>query len=256
MTEIPSVGGYSIDLLIQGFPGKSLENGGLGWSAIMLLRGHGRIVLIDTGSFSVRQVLLRRLRERGIARTDVTDILLTHSHYDHVMNWNIFPNARVAISSDELDWSLTQPIEGSLVAELHMRELAGSSQLRRIRPGEEILPNINSLEMPGHTPHHLIFLIEDSEARLIVAGDAVKNRAELMSSRGDLTMDAKVSGRSIAAVKTLWEERPGTILIAGHDLPMMNVEGSGKLIGTRRAGITARFSESFDDETKFVLSES
>jgi N-acyl homoserine lactone hydrolase len=255
MTEIPSAGGYSIELLIQGFPGKSLENGGLGWSSIVLLRGHGRIAIVDTGSFSVRQVLLRRLRERGVQRTDVTDILLTHSHYDHVMNWNIFPNAQVAISSDELDWSLAQPVEVSLVAELHMRELAGSTQLRRIKAGDDALPNIRALEAPGHTPHHLVFVVEDENARVILAADAVKNRAELFSGTADLTLDREASKRSIAALKALWEERTGTILIAGHDLPMLNTGHGIELLGTRRAAITARFSESFDKETKFILAE-
>jgi N-acyl homoserine lactone hydrolase len=255
MTDIPKVGGYTIEVLVQGFPGKSLENGGLGWSAIVLLRGHGRIVLVDTGSFSVRQVLVRRLRERGIARSDVTDVLLTHSHYDHVMNWNIFPDARVAISSAELEWSLRQPIEGSLVAELHMRELASSAQLHPIRPGDEVLPNIRSLEMPGHTPHHLVFVVEEKGERVIIAADAVKNRAELFSCTADLTLDAEASKRSITALKSLWEERTGTILIAGHDLPMLNTGRGIALLGTRRAAITARFSESFADETRFNLVE-
>jgi N-acyl homoserine lactone hydrolase len=181
-------------------------------------------------------------------------VLLTHSHYDHVMNWNLFPNAKVAIGSDELDWSLVQPIDASLVSDLHMRELAASPQLRRIYPGEEALPNIRSLEMPGHTPHHLIFIVEEKDKRVIIAADAVKNRAELVNSKADLTLDSEASARSIAAIKKLWEERTGTILIAGHDLPMENAEDGVRLLGARRAAITARFSESFDDETKFVLS--
>ena len=32
---------YAIDVLIQGYPGKSLCHGGLGWSTIALLRGRG-----------------------------------------------------------------------------------------------------------------------------------------------------------------------------------------------------------------------
>lgn len=255
MTDIPSTGGYSIDVLVQGFPGKSLENGGLGWSSIVLLRGHGRVVLIDTGSFSVRQVLIKRLREHNIARSDVTDLLLTHAHYDHVMNWNIFPDARVAISSRELEWALAQPCEGSLVAELHIRELAASPQLRSIEPGDEVLPNIRALEMPGHTPHHLVFVIEDENGRVIIAADAVKNRAELYSCAADISLDEEASKRSITALRALWEERVGTILVAGHDLPMLNTGHGIELLGTRRAAITARFSERFDEETKFTLSE-
>ena len=80
MTALPTIGSWTAELLIQGFPGKSLENGGLGWSAVVLLRSDKRIVLVDTGSFSVRRVILTRLAERGVSRFDVTDVLLTHSH--------------------------------------------------------------------------------------------------------------------------------------------------------------------------------
>ena len=253
MSGLPTVGGYSADLLVQGFPGKSQENGGLGWSAIVLLRGHGRVVLVDTGSFSVRRVLLRRLVERGVAAADVTDVLLTHSHYDHAMNWPMFPNARVSISAAELAWALTDPIETSLVAELYIRELSRSPQLRTIEPGGEVLPGITSLEVPGHTPHHLAFIIDDGVCRRILAGDAVKNRAELLSARGDLTMDAGVSARSIIAIRDLWAERPGAVLVAGHDLPMLNEGGVLRYLGSRRAGIAAWFDEDLAAETRFSL---
>jgi len=35
---------YQLDILVQGYPGKSVCHGGLGWSTIVLLRGHGRVV--------------------------------------------------------------------------------------------------------------------------------------------------------------------------------------------------------------------
>ena len=59
---------YKIDVLIQGYPGKSLCHGGLGWSTIALLRGHGRTILIDVGSFAVRPEFGRQLKAAGVAR--------------------------------------------------------------------------------------------------------------------------------------------------------------------------------------------
>ena len=253
MSDHLSVAGYDVELLIQGFPGKSNENGGLGWSAVVLLRGHGRIVLVDTGSFSARKVLLKRLAEHGIAREDVTDLLLTHAHYDHMMNWTLFPNASIALGQAELAWALQDPIEDSLCAELYVRELARSPQLRLVNPGTDILPGIECLEMPGHTPHHLVFVIDDDSARLIIAADAVKNRAELLCAAGVSTLDAGTSARSIERIAALWREREGCVLIAGHDLPMRNERGQPAYIGTRRAGITAWFNEDVGMPTKIHL---
>lgn len=38
---------YQVDVLIQGYPGRAVCHGGLGWSTIALLRGAGHVVLIE-----------------------------------------------------------------------------------------------------------------------------------------------------------------------------------------------------------------
>ena len=49
------LGGYTVDILVQGFPGKTVCHGLLGWSTVVLLRGQGRVALVDVGSFGIRQ---------------------------------------------------------------------------------------------------------------------------------------------------------------------------------------------------------
>ena len=39
-----TVGGFSIDILVQGYPGKTVCHGGLGWSTVALVRGQGRVI--------------------------------------------------------------------------------------------------------------------------------------------------------------------------------------------------------------------
>ena len=55
------IGGYEIDVLVQGFPGRMVCHGGLGWSTIALVRGEGRVILVDVGSFSMRKGLTEQL---------------------------------------------------------------------------------------------------------------------------------------------------------------------------------------------------
>ena len=64
------VNGYDIDVMVVGYPGKTVCHGGLGWSTIVLLRGHGRVAMIDTGGMGVRRLLLERLKERGLKPED------------------------------------------------------------------------------------------------------------------------------------------------------------------------------------------
>jgi len=65
---------YEIDVLIQGFPGRMVCHGGLGWSTIALIRGRGHVALVDVGSFNMRKGLIEQLAKRGLEPDDVTDV--------------------------------------------------------------------------------------------------------------------------------------------------------------------------------------
>ena len=62
--EAMKVGGYEIDVLIQGFPGRMVCHGGLGWSTVALVRGEGRVALVDVGIRNP-QVAIQALDLRG-----------------------------------------------------------------------------------------------------------------------------------------------------------------------------------------------
>ena len=81
---------YQIDVLVQGYPGKAVCHGGLGWSTIALLRSRQHTILIDVGSFGIRKYLAKRLESLGVRPEDVSDVVLTHAHYDHSVNFVLF----------------------------------------------------------------------------------------------------------------------------------------------------------------------
>ena len=285
------VEGFDIDILVQGFPGKTVCHGGLGWSTVVLLRGKGRVVLIDTGSFGMRRLIVNQLNRCGLTPADVTDVLLTHAHYDHSINWIMFPNARIVIGAEELDWAAAQPIGHLLVPELYIRDLAISPRLRSVRDGDEVFPGMTAYAAPGHTPGHLIFFLStaardqaewepvsrpdhapndkvgaQSDAKpdstfadrapyrdVLFTGDTAKNRAELVSRSADMTMDERASVASIARIWELWTRRPDTILVPGHDVPMVLEGCQPTYIEARRAGITAWFDDDLEQTTLFEL---
>ena len=244
---------YDIDIVVQGFPGKSVCHGGLGWSSVVLLRAHGRIVLIDTGGFSMRTMLIKRFAERGLKPADITDLLLTHSHHDHSVNWTMFPNARIVIGAHELDWSLTVPWGETPVPELYMRELKSSPTLHTATEGEEVFPGITAHLAPGHTPGHLVFVLRAGERDVIFTGDAAKNRAELVSGTTDMTYDAAISKASIESIWAMWRKRPGNIVVPGHDVPMVLEGGQTKYIDKREAAISAWFGDDMETTMLFKL---
>ena len=131
-----------------------------------------------------------------------------------------------------------QPDGAPLVPEFAVRELARSPRLRRLAEGRTGLPGIRCFEAPGHSPHHLVFVL-DGGPPTIFSADVAKNRAELAAGKADLTMDAAAHAASIARLNAVWRERPGTVLLPGHDLPLV-LDHSGRPAPVGRRELTHR----------------
>lgn len=82
---------------------------------IWVLKGvDGRIAIVDSGfhrdqyfkQFTVRDFVSpsEAIAPLGIKPEDVTDIFLTHAHWDHAGGVDLFPNARVWIQKDEFEY--------------------------------------------------------------------------------------------------------------------------------------------------------
>lgn len=246
---------YRLDVLVQGYPGKSVCHGGLGWSTIALLRGEGRVILVDVGAFGIRKELERQLAAHGVSANDVTDVVLTHAHYDHSVNYTLFPAATVWIGRTELDWARHVPPGFNPLPELYVQDMATSDRVRLIEDGQTFLPGLTAIAAPGHTPGCLLFRMEASPP-VLFTGDAAKNRAELLSLATDMTMDAAASRASLDTVWRLWREAPDMIVVPGHDLSMrLNAEGRPEYIGARKAAIAAWFDEDLSVTTPIDLTE-
>ena len=247
------IGDYQIDIIVHGFPGKSVCHGSLGFSTIALIRHGERIGLLDVGSFGQRALLRDQLAERGLQPKDITDVLLTHSHYDHAINWLMFPNAKIVIGRTELDWSVRQPWGETVVPELYMRELAQWPNLSMADDGDEVFPGITAHMTPGHTPGCLVFILDGGGQDIVFTGDACKNRAELLSRAADMSYDAAVTKASIEAIWSFWSRRAGNILVPGHDLPMVVDDGQPRYLGEREAAIRAWYGEDLNQTTVISL---
>ena len=245
---------YAVDTLVEGFPGRGTAHGPLGWSGITLLRGGGRVVLVDTGGFGLRGPLATALAGRGVAPADVTDVLLTHVHYDHAVNALLVARAALWISAADLEWAREREPGFDAVPELYAAELGRNPRTRRLDGDGAVLPGIDAIAAPGHTPGCLVYRVTGEDGVVLFAGDAVKNRAELLSGEVDMTVDRAASEASVRLVRDLWETTPGAVLVPGHDLPMRaGADGRPEYPGRRTAGIEAWFGADLGQTTSFDL---
>ncbi|MDX2290217.1 MAG: MBL fold metallo-hydrolase [Hyphomicrobiaceae bacterium] len=148
-------------------------------------------VLIDVGGgpnwMPTAGRLADNLTAAGIEAASITKVVITHGHPDHI--WGLidefedaprFPNAEHIIAAREWDFWTTDEAAGKLPAafqgfalgaKTHLPPLA--EKIRRIKPGDEIVPGIVSIDTPGHTPGHLAVAVTSGSQTLIVAADTL-----------------------------------------------------------------------------------
>ncbi|MCB8840527.1 MBL fold metallo-hydrolase [Aurantimonas sp. VKM B-3413] len=158
---------------------------------VTLHRSDGRLVLFDAGSGSnflpTAGKLPDSLAAAGIDLADVTDVVFTHAHPDHI--WGVlddfdellFPQARYHISEAEWEYWISEAALSDLPEERHSfvagarkRFAAIEERVVRFRSGDEVLPGIEAVSAAGHTPGHTAFVVHGEEAAMIV-GDAISN---------------------------------------------------------------------------------
>ena len=139
----------------------------------LLIRMPGHVVLIDTGYGKPgRSVLRESLALAGASSDEVTDILITHAHPDHVgglvdaQKRSAFPKAKIRMSAKE--WAFMQ-------GEADARAIAAviKAQVETFEPGAAVLPGVTALALSGHTPGHAGYEITSQGASLIDIGDTV-----------------------------------------------------------------------------------
>lgn len=141
--------------------------------SVLLVRMPGRLVLLDSGYGAAgHSVLPRSLALVGVSPDEVTDILITHAHPDHVgglidaQGRSAFPKATVRMSADE--WVFMQR-----QADVRTEVPVIRAQVLTFEPGRPVLPGITALALPGHTPGHVGYEIVSQGQKLIDVGDIV-----------------------------------------------------------------------------------
>jgi glyoxylase-like metal-dependent hydrolase (beta-lactamase superfamily II) len=132
----------------------------------LLIKSDRHLILIDTG---VGGALQGSLAKAGYKPDAVDEILITHSHPDHVgglvLNGKLaFPNATIRMS--EAEWSYAKANEK--LADI-VKVIA--NRVKTFKPGGEVAPGITSVALSGHTPGHVGYQIRSGKERLFDLGD-------------------------------------------------------------------------------------
>ena len=130
-------------------------------------------------------ILNPNLKALGIAPEDIDTVILTHVHPDHIGGNTdsegkpTFPNARYVMWQDEWDFWTSEQAE--LKLDEHVREVLLQvarknlppiqAQLNLINHETEIVPGIQAIAAPEHTPGHMALAISSEGEQLLCISD-------------------------------------------------------------------------------------
>ena len=140
------------------------------------------------------------LEALGVRADDVTDLVFTHLHFDHI-GWAsadgaaYFPNATIRCASADLDHFLAGPAEEEFVSVI-FRALRAAERLAPVLDRIEtwdsdqtLMPGVDVRLAPGHTPGSSVVVLSDGSEQAMLLGDIVHCPLELMDDDFNLLAD-------------------------------------------------------------------
>ncbi len=228
---------FPLSGLIMGAPGDQQIDIAM---VVWLIRGGGRNILFDSGfhrdkwfkQFTVTDFLSpdKAVQLAGVDPAQVTDLIISHAHWDHMDGIDLFPNAMIWIQKAEYEYytgAAWQPggrhggIDSDDVQELVQRNLAGKV---RFVDGDdkEVLPGIRAYTGARHT-FASQYIRVDGQPPFVLASDNCYLYENLKSHRASATFDPSDAAGNIAAQQRMIElaGSPDRV-IPGHDPEQFN----------------------------------
>lgn len=181
------------DIIIHG-NNLGFRGGYLALANVTLIFSADGPVLFDTGHYCNRPSLIAGLKAHGLEPGDVRAVFLSHLHFDHCNNIDLFPAARVYVSEREWEYAKRPHADDAFVPWL-IHEQLGKHEVEFIKGEGRIGAGLQYFPAPGHTPGSFALALDGTpKGRIVIAGDAIKYAKEAVSARCDMAFDTEEAG--------------------------------------------------------------
>lgn len=218
--ELPTV-----TTLLQGYSLGS-DQGSFAFCGVNLVEGmdasgHIRRIIVDTGHAG-RQLLLRQvLGDRGLATSDIDTLVLTHAHWDHVQNVDLFESAAVVVHPRELRY-IRSPHRNDHATPRWTWAVLDQYDVREGIEGMELIPGVTIIEAAGHSAGTIALAVETDDGTAIISGDAIQDSTVARERRNALVFwNEEEANRSVSKLVELAD-----VIYPGHD-QAFRLSGSG-----------------------------
>jgi len=166
---------------------------------IWILAVDDRLILVDTGVGNGKPRLAARMNmlntlvphwmnAAAVTRENVTDVVMTHLHSDHI-GWNTtfedgrwvptFPNARYHVPKHDFDYFSRKPLDASLSDSLQPVIDAGLVEF--IDGQSHVAGHLSVRRAPGHTPGQLNYWLESRGETGVFSADILHHPVQILS---------------------------------------------------------------------------
>lgn len=162
--------------LMDGIPAAS-DQGHLAFCSVTMIEGEDRDgelkrILVDAAHVGRRPLLVDSLARLGLTTLDIDYVVITHAHWDHLQNSDLFTAATTLIHPDERKYAHSPAIDdwatpswtGYLLEQL---------QLEEVDDGFEIIPGVEIVDMRGHTVGTIGVSVETDLGISMLTSDAI-----------------------------------------------------------------------------------
>ena len=181
-------------------------------SNVVLIRGGGRTILIDTAAGSLDSEwegatsnLAAALDAHGCAPSDVDTVVLTHLDFDHCGGAPEVPAERVVVTATAAAWARALPADRSARRVLE----AIGDRVEEAADGAEVAPGIRMVEAPGHRGGHACVDIAVDGSRRVFLADVIHHPSHVEHPEWDSEFDTDPE-RGLATRRRWLSELAGT----------------------------------------------
>lgn len=204
---------------------------------IWLIKGDGRNVLFDCGFY--REQFMRQwhpadyekpsvaLERAGLKPEEITDVIISHIHWDHADGFDLFPMAKIWIQKDELEYYAGEAWQGKKRTAAAPDDLLGLVKLNTEGKvglvhgdAQEILPGITCYIGGKHTYQSQYIGVTTAAGIVVLASDNVYLKENLEKHVPiSATLDAESNLRAQDRMKEL--AASPKLILTGHDPAVM-----------------------------------
>lgn len=163
-------------------------------SNVILLRGDGRTILIDTAAGPLDSQwegatsnLETALAAHGCAVSDVDTVILTHLDFDHCGGAADIPAGKVIVSESSAAYARSWAPGESGVAGVFARI---EGRLEAVADGTEVAPGIRMIDAPGHRKGHTCIEIGRDGSRRVFLADVIHHTSHVEHPEWDHEFDS------------------------------------------------------------------